>query len=342
MYLKQLEWTKWSAADEIRRQRDARSAAAAVVATPIVTPATPPAEADLEDPVPTLIATTSTNADAPMTMTEIPELEEPEASTSTGPSALDVPRTPPPAKLPPVTPSKHVATAQAKARAITPPLQPRKTPMARRVAVDPDSDDELGRTGPATDGEGAEEETDVLPALGVTPPAGTKTKAKPRSSGGRARGGTASERPARVTRSALAGPGARKPPLTASPTKATAGIPSPNKIPRLAANSAVGAVTRAAAKAAAAPGPSSRRVPPPTPSRLPTLATRRHQTTNSVSTTNKALTDAANNIGKPGGSDAWMKQGKGQVVVPASKNARPGLRPIRRRRSSFSAADVVA
>jgi cell division cycle 14 len=30
------------------------------------------------------------------------------------------------------------------------------------------------------------------------------------------------------------------------------------------------------------------------------------------------------------------------IVMPASKSTRPGLRPVRRRRSSFSAADVVA
>jgi cell division cycle 14 len=42
-------------------------------------------------------------------------------------------------------------------------------------------------------------------------------------------------------------------------------------------------------------------------------------------------------------ANAWMaKDNAAAVVVPGSKSTRPGLRSVRRRRSSFSAADVVA
>lgn len=262
------------------------------------------------------------------------------------------PSTPPAGALPPVTPNRHVAAAQARARAITPPMQPRKTPMAQRVAMDPDEDDVLGRAGPPSLEGDADEESDMLPALPVAPSA-KPIRGKPRGSGGRTRGVTASERTTRITRSSVTGSGIRKLPPPSSPSKPVAAA---TKVPRLVgppSGPAAGAVTRAAAAKAAAgssmPGPSSRRVPP-TPSRLPTLVSKRgHQATASMSTgaaaASRALADAAKSIGRPGAgnADTWMKHGKDAVVVTASKkDARPGLRPIRRRRSSFSAADVVA
>ncbi|KIJ70465.1 hypothetical protein HYDPIDRAFT_164495 [Hydnomerulius pinastri MD-312] len=284
MYLKQLEWAKWAAIDEIRRAQ----AAAAAAAAPVVTPATPPAEQD--------------------------ELVE-ESGRVTPPPANGAPAMP----LPPVTPSRHVAAAAAKAHAIAPPGQPRKTPMAKRVAVESDEEEE------------ADEAGDTLPALGAAPPA-TRQRAKTitRSTGAR---GTASEqRPTRVLRSAVAST-QRKPPTATTSTAARSAAPPPNKIPRLAA----GSTTRTIARPAGAP--SSRRVPQPppspTPSRLPTLARRNNATTTLAEM-------AAGAKGKPS-SDAWMTTGASAVVVPSSKTGqRPGPRPVRRRRSSFSAADVVA
>ncbi|KAG5220936.1 cell division control protein [Salix suchowensis] len=117
MYLKQLEWTKWAAIDEIRRQQ----VAAALESATLVTPATPPAETD----------------DEMSTIKLVPHA------------------------LQPVTPGRHVAEATAKARAILPPGQPRKSPVAtnRRVY---DSDEERGD-------EEDDEMDDVLPALDVVP-----------------------------------------------------------------------------------------------------------------------------------------------------------------------------
>jgi cell division cycle 14 len=276
MYLKQLEWCKWAAVDDLRKMQ----AATALATATLVTPATPPAEAD----------------------------EEMDAVQTTPPKAVAVS-----VPVPPVTPSRHIAAAQAKAKAIAPPEQPRKTPVAKRVAVDSDDEDD--------------ESADVLPALGVVPPARTKPKAPVRTAGSRA---TASEqRPTRVLRS-TAGGAARKPTTTGH---------GPNKIPRLAA----GTTARNTAATARAPTPGARRPrapPSPTPSRLPTLipAKRTHHATNSLS----EVASAATLKMAGAASDAWMTNNASAVVVPGSKSERPGLRSVRRRRSSFSAADVVA
>lgn len=274
MYLKQLEWSKWAAVDEMRKMQ----AATALATATLVTPATPPAEAD-------------------------EEMDDHVQTTPTGVIAVSMP-------VPPVTPSRHVAAAQAKAKAIAPPGQPRKTPNAKRVAVDSDEEDEV---------------EDTLPALGIIPPPKTKSKAPIRATGSNA---TASEqRPTRVLRSTAG--------ITRKPT-------GPNKIPRLATGTS--ARTTAAAASARAPTPSARRPPrappSPTPSRLPTLipAKRTHNATNSLNAVASATT-----LKRAGAaSDAWMTHNPGAVVVPGSKSARPGLRSVRRRRSSFSAADVVA
>lgn len=285
MYLKQLEWAKWAAIDEMRRVQ----AAATMAVVSVVTPVTPPAEQD----------------------------EEMGKGGRVTPPTNTVPSIP----LPPVTPSRHVATAAAKAHAIAPPGQPRKTPMAKRVAVD--SDDEDG-----------EEGDDTLPALGAAPPATRqRTKTTTRATGAR---GTASEqRSTRVLRSAVVA-NQRKPPSTTAGTAAKTSVQPPNKIPRLAA----GTTTRSTAVRGTG-APSTRRVPQPppppspTPSRLPTLA-KRHNAANTLAEM------AAGTKPKPS-SNAWMTTGASAVVVPASKTTqRPGPRPVRRRRSSFSAADVVA
>lgn len=276
MYLKQLEWAKWAAMDEIKRVQ----AAAATAAVPVVTPVTPPAEQD-------------------------EEMEEDGRATPIANGVAPIP-------LPPVTPSRHVAAAAAKAHAIAPPGQPRKTPMAKRVAVD--SDDE------------AEEADDTLPALGVAPPA-VRQRAKTTTRQAGTRGTASEQRPTRVLRSAVAAN--RKPP---SATSATKSVQPPNKIPRLA-----GTTARMTARGAGAP--SARRVPQPppspTPSRLPTLAKRNNAT--------KTLAEMAAGAKSKPTSNAWMTNGASAVVVPTSKaTQRPGPRPVRRRRSSFSAADVVA
>lgn len=287
MYLKQLEWTKWAAVDEMRKTQ----AAAALATATLVTPATPPAEVD-------------------------EEMEDERATLLTTPTKTEIEVSVP---VPPVTPSRHVAAAQAKAKAIAPPGQPRKTPNAKRPPADSDEEDEVD---------------DVLPALGI--PSRPKAKAPTRAMGSRA---TASEqRPtSRVLRSTGGGV-ARKPPSTAISGH------GPNKIPRLATGTSA---RTTAASTARAPTPGGRRTPrappSPTPSRLPTLIPAKrphHGATNSLTDVGKAL--GKKRGGDAASSDAWMTNNPSAVVVPATKSERPGLRSVRRRRSSFSAADVVA
>ncbi|THG93095.1 hypothetical protein EW145_g8475, partial [Phellinidium pouzarii] len=139
------------------------------------------------------------------------------------------------------------------------------------------------------------------------------------------------QRPARVTRSAVRRPGAGTAAGPSSPTKG-AGGPSPNKIPRLAQ---------------ASPSPPARsttsmgtrtRLQAPTPSRLPTLVVNNRRANAAAGADAKA-----GEKGKEGkAADAWMKTNTAAVVVPGTKSERPGLRSVRRRRSSFSSADVVA
>ncbi|TFY74524.1 hypothetical protein EWM64_g9488, partial [Hericium alpestre] len=116
MYCKQQEWLKWSAADEMRKNQAQTSTAPAV--TTIVAPATPPAETDEE------------TENVPM-----------DTDIVVAANARPLASTPPPMNIPPVTPSKHVAAATAKAKGVAPPGQPRKTPNAKRVAAD-SSDEE--------------------------------------------------------------------------------------------------------------------------------------------------------------------------------------------------------
>ncbi|KAG6865989.1 hypothetical protein C0991_009661 [Blastosporella zonata] len=294
MYLKQLEWVKWGAIDEARKLQ----AAAPVASTSLVTPATPPAEADEEIDMQT---------------------------TPTAPHTAHIPNHP-------VTPSRHVAAAAAKAGDIAPPGQPRKTPASKRMAQD--SDDE-------------EESDDVLPAMGAVP---VRPRIKPMKASA-SRGVTASEqRPARVTRSTAGASHIRNAgnasttPAPASPVKPPA--QGPNKIPRLATTKTTSAAKALAAASAAntkaTPRPVSTRrpnpPPSPVPSRLPTLIPSKRQLTHTSSLTDTIGTAKS----KPGELDAWMKTNASAVVTPATTSGRPGLRSVRRRRSSFSSADVVA
>ncbi|KAI0052624.1 phosphatases II [Auriscalpium vulgare] len=217
--------------------------------------------------------------------------------------------------LPPVTPSKHVAAASAKAKSIVPPGQPRKTPNAKRMAAE--SSDE-------------EDEDDTLPQLGLAPPArASRSPAKTTV----AKVTASEQRPTRVTRSTAAA--TRKPGTALSSVSSKANGQAPNKIPRLA---------RAVAGASKPTEPSglvaprrTRRAPSPT-SRLPTLVPSKRPHHASVSSLGEIIVKAV----PRGVTTEWMKNGADAVVKPGSKSERPGLRSVRRRRSSFSAADVIA
>ncbi|KAN0140188.1 Protein-tyrosine phosphatase-like protein [Lactarius tabidus] len=264
-------------------------AAAALAAATIVAPVTPPADTDSEN---------------------VPIDAAPMATT-----------------LPPVTPSKHVAAASARARAAAPPGQPRKTPNAKRVATD-SSDDEM-----------AGESEDILPALGgAQPVARRKSRTLPKT--GIAKVTASEQRPTRMTRSAAAAACKPGKVLSTAANKANVAAP-PNKIPRLAnATSA-----RVPQKVANLPAPTLRRTArpaSPSPSRLPTLVPKRPGHAHHASVSN--LGDMALKVpSSRNNAHAWMKNGASAVVKPGnSKGERPGLRSVRRRRSSFSAADVVA
>ncbi|GBE79144.1 Tyrosine-protein phosphatase CDC14 homolog [Sparassis crispa] len=295
MYLKQLEWCKWAAVDEMKKQQSM----AVLAATAIIAPATPPMEA--EDAMDT--GGDVTNATATVIVT---------------------PSTPLP--VPPVTPSRHIAAATAHARAISPPGQPRKTPAAKRVASDSEVED--------TD--------DVLPTLGTAPARRAKTKASA-SRSQTSRLAVSEQRPTRVTRS-TAGAAVRRAGTalgTVKPNKTTG--QSPNKVPRLGNGVSARGMVPSEASSTTANATTSRRLrnpPSPTPSRLPTLIPRRghHNSTASVQETPVAV-GAAVKSAAPG---AWMTTNAAAVVVPGSKSERPNLRNVRRRRSSFSAADIVA
>ncbi|KAI5122128.1 hypothetical protein M0805_000776 [Coniferiporia weirii] len=309
MYVKQMEWAKWAAVDEMRRAE--AQAAAAIAAASVITPATPPAEVDDEEE----------SMDVGMTADGI---------TTT---VVVIPSTPKAKAIPPVTPSKHVSTATARARAISPPGQPRKTPVVKRTAAAAVDD---------SDEESEEDELNALPSIPAAPTTRMRSKTQPslpvRTSGRRIQPAS-EQRPARVTRSAVrrpaAGPGAAGAAVGAgpsSPVKGAGNGPSPNKIPRLAqgppsppARSTTSMGTRT-------------RLQAPSPSRLPTLVVNTRRANAASGADTKA--GEKGKIGKA--ADAWMKTNPSAVVVPGTKSERPGLRSVRRRRSSFSAADVVA
>jgi cell division cycle 14 len=290
MYVKQLEWVKWAAADEMRRTHSAAALAAAV----IVAPVTPPAETDTEN--------------VPM---------------DAAPAVAGV------GTMPPVTPSKHVAAASARARVVVPPGQPRKTPNAKRVATD-SSDDEI-----------EDESEDVLPALGAAPPL-TRHKSRVLPKTGVAKLTSSEQRPARVTRSAAAA--ACKPGkiLSTAANKVNVTAP-PNKIPRLANATSVRVPQKASNLPAHIPLPRrTARPASPSPSRLPTLVPKRPAHGHHASVSNLNTVTLKVSAARANGNE-WMKNGVNAVVKPGnSKGERPGLRSVRRRRSSFSAADVVA
>ena len=290
MYVKQLEWVKWAAADEMRRTQ----AAAVLAAAAIVAPVTPPAETDTEN-----VPMDATPTIAGVTM------------------------------VPPVTPSKHVAVASARARAAVPPGQPRKTPNAKRVATD-SSDDDM-----------EDERGDVLPALGTAhPPTRHKSRALPKTGVTKL---TASEqRPARVTRSAAAAACKPGKVLSTAANKANVTAP-PNKIPRLANATSVRVPQKVPNVPVPAPAPRrTARPASPSPSRLPTLVPKRPGHGHHTSVSN--LSDVTLKVPvHRATANEWMKNGVNALVKPGnSKGERPGLRRVRRRRSSFSAADVVA
>lgn len=337
MYLKQLEWAKWAAVDEMKKIQARQIAAltAATAAAKVIAPATPPTEDE----------------------------EMNEASTTTATTTAILAK-----QLPPVTPSKHIAAAQEKAKLISPPGQPRKTPVAKRKST---SDWE----------EGENEEVFPLIVAAATTTTATNTttsvrpqkvkKTAPRSAAPTTRVAASEQRPARVTRSTTSAKnklalGQANNLTTGNPVKNTkpiSGVQPPNKIPRLAH----GTTTRSTTSK---PAPintntnsnqnsnsnsnttTSKKVPqktptpgsPTLPSRLPTLVGKRHnhQATNSLCDlavgTRSANRSGSVGLGGVKEDSAWVSENAGAVSIPTSRTEKPSLRSSRRRRSSFSEA----
>ncbi|KAF9076565.1 protein-tyrosine phosphatase-like protein [Rhodocollybia butyracea] len=361
LYLKQLEWSKWAAIDEARKIQSATAAASASMPT-VVTPATPPADTDEELP---LRPSTPTGSGSSLPLPPVTPSRHVAAAAAQAKAIAPPgqPRKTPKAKraahdsddeddvlgirsdsdsdeMNDVLPSLHTISAAPSAR------------LRARVGLT----SKLGKSKVGT--RGAITASEQRPTRVTRSTAGANVIRKT----GTATGTNAGSRT-----------GAAGPSVVTSPTKATTGQ-RPNKIPRLAlGKSTVGLATKAAAAAKAekpVPLPitmatrSKLNPPPPTPSRLPTLVpTKSRMAThhsNSASDAAAVALLSKKGVGAPlstkskdavdaADAPAWMATGKAAGVVVTGKGgnkpgeSRPGLRSsVRRRRSSFSSADVVA
>ena len=337
MYTKHMEWARWGAVDDFKKQQ---GATAVISRTEIVAPITPPMDSDSDQDVTegvraVAIVSTSMDVDQPV-----------------------LPTTPPQVAVVPATPHRPVVVLGG---TIMPtPGQPRKTPATKRHSDVLDSDAE----------DSDDEAADVLPALNVAPLAARKIRPKPVSSRPIGARVTASEqRPMRVTRStaaaaanarkgtgtgaAVAGAGVA---VTRAQSRASGSVHAngnangqpASKVPRLANGTSVRSTTNAVFEtngvangngaAPASPAKRLRRPVSPIPSRLPTLVSAKKPAQNENTNGTAAALKA-----KAAGSGDWVSTNAAAVVVPRSKtSSRPVLRPTRKRRSSFSAADVVA
>ena len=314
MYLKQLEWNKWAAADEVRRAAEHHAEENGRV--------TPDMQID---------------------------------------------------KLPPVTPSRHVLATTAAVQEIANPPQPRKTPRNRRTVTDDMMDEDV----PALNLTLNEEERDnsgPLPTLPMKPlsrPGPTRRPVSRATANGptAAAAGSSGTPRGRQTRSVTKASANH----TASPpTTRSAAAVSGGRIPRL---------TRAKDTESTLPGPMTTRSraagkppPPETPSRLPKprIPAKRTYVTLEMDSGNESgptentrvlgtngRTGASSPTGRstrrksavtklklvedPSTSTEWVSSQEAVAVVePATKGGRPSLRNVRRRRSSFNSADVVA
>jgi cell division cycle 14 len=312
MYLKQLEWNKWAAADEVRRA----------------------AENQAEE-------------NGRIT----PEMQ------------ID--------KIPPVTPSRHVLATTAAVQEIANPPQPRKTPRNKRVAVEDTMDEDM----PALnfnlnkeEGRDHSPSPPLSPMKPVSKPSTRRLVARAAVNGSTAGPlGTPSGIQTRSATAARASANHAAPPTA----RAAAGVPG-GRIPRL---------TRAKDTESTLPGPMTTRSraagkppPPVTHSRLPkpripakrTYVTLEMDSGNESGLTENARAPATNGraaassptgrstrrksagaklrlVEDPSTTTEWISSQEAvSVVRPAAKGGRPSLRNVKRRRSSFSSADVVA
>lgn len=243
---------------------------------------------------------------------------------------------------PPITPHHHVIKSAVAAQAIATPGQPRKTPVAKRhrgALLDVDEGEE-------------EEEIELRDMNGAVPPvrksprtatatnrvqAQSKTNGVGSANSGPSTSASASPAPSRTTRTTRSATNAKKPAPAITNGSSTNGATTavPNKIPRLAKTTGSG---KSADHPAARKRPPGSPVGGTAPSRLPTLAGRRAL----APTSNFNIRLRSQGPPPPAAPDAWMNKDSSAIVVHGSKADAPVLRSVRRRRSSFSAADVVA
>jgi cell division cycle 14 len=387
--MKQLEWAKWAAVDEIRRAEAQR--------VEVPTPRTPPEEIHP-------VSTGSTNSASPIRPVQSVAPSSPRAVTPPGLMSSPV------ITAAPVTPHKPRPTTPIKTDGPVP--QPRKTPATKRAAT---GDEEI------------EDEGDQLGVLGVgfRRVSGKRVAGGDAGSASRSEGGSRLRRDAGVESSSKSDSGPRLPAgamsvdrgkstglglgrATRSSTRmvakraaeieaSIASAPTPpvgSSKPRLlshatTANGKPGGVSHvsqatAALKNAAArghgasssvssvPGNARRPAAPPGSPQLPKYNTRSRLPLPSAGAlgpaTNGALKLPQKRVyiltpppplplplpaekgkqrdeaekEKDDEDPDWMHgEGANAVVVPGSKSERPNLRSVRRRRSSFSAADIV-
>ncbi|KAG8740632.1 hypothetical protein FRC10_004090 [Ceratobasidium sp. 414] len=399
MYMKQLEWSKWAAVDEIRRAEAERVG--------VLTPRTPPAE----EIHPTNTGSTNVTMASSARPGHAVAPSSPRAITP--PGLMSSPVITPAI---PVTPHKPRPVTPIKTDGPVP--QPRKTPAAKRAA---EGDEEV------------EDEGDKLGVLGVgfrrvsgkrtaggdaasasRSEAGSRTRREPGASGSKSDSG--SRLPAgamsvdrgkstgvglgRATRSTTRLVAKRAAEIEASliPTPTPpVGSGKPRLLPHASTSngrpggvSRVGAVTEAlnaagasrarpnagstTGSASSVPGNPRRPIGPPSSPQLPKYNTRSKLPLPSAGTLGPTTTTSGLKVPQKRGAYVlspppplplpllaekgkkqeeeekekedevpdWMHgEGASAVVVPGSKSERPNLRSVRRRRSSFSAADVV-
>ncbi|CAE6445627.1 unnamed protein product [Rhizoctonia solani] len=391
MYMKQLEWAKWAAIDEIRRTEAQR--------TEVPTPRTPPEEIQ-----PMTTGSTNGSSASPVRSGHSAAQSSPRVATPPGLMSSPVITT----GTVPVTPHKARPTTPIKTDA--PVLQPRKTPAAKRAAG---GDEEV------------EDEGDQLGVLGVgfRRVSGKRTAGGDAASASRSEGGSRPRRDGGVGGSSKSDSGGTRVPAGAmsvdrgkstgvglgratrsstrmvakraaeiEATLASASSPTTAPKPRLLSHAttangkpegtsrviqAAAALRNAATRGhttsssvSSVPGNTRRPAAPPGSPQLPKYNTR-----------SKLPLPSAGTLGPGGNNNLKLPQkrayvltpppplpmpsaekgkkseeekekededpewthgeGANAVVVPGSNLERPNLRSVRRRRSSFSAADIV-
>ena len=375
MYTRQLEWSKWAAVDELRKAEESSKIAngRGVVTPPMDevmplaarAPVTPPRQtATSELLVPPTVEPPGQPRKTPATKRIATEMDIDEEDAAEEKEAEDI--------VTALTSAAPGATANLLQGRTTPtqrgrqgaPKQLRAPPATERTQRTTRS-----TTRSATTGLGPKR---TGPSGGITSSTASSNIAALRSNAktptpnqNNAATSTASGSGVRTRSTALAAGGSYKIPRLAPTTSGAANSTTANKTKQLPPS------TRRSGRPAS-PSPAGSGSPHPLStrsgaSRLPTLIPSKrgfgapHGPVHSYSDTNTLkvrkpsgssrsgtgpISDALNGDGEGGeaeeANNAWVTESAGSVVNPGSKLERPGLRNVKRRRSSFSAADVIA